>query len=145
MSLAFIFPGQGSQSVGMLKDLNENFSEVSSIFNEASEALGYDLWSLVQQGPAEELNRTDITQPAMLASGVATWRVWQAKGGAMPAMMAGHSLGEYTALVCAGSLDFVDAVKLVAQRGQFMMEAVPAGTGAMAAILGMDEVGRAHV
>jgi len=100
---------------------------------------------LVKQGPAEELNRTDITQPAMLASGVATWRVWQAKGGAMPAMMAGHSLGEYTALVCAGSLDFVDAVKLVAQRGQFMMEAVPAGTGAMAAILGMDEVGRAHV
>jgi len=139
MSLAFIFPGQGSQSVGMLKDLSENFSEISSTFQEASDALGYDLWSLIQDGPAEKLNSTDVTQPAMLASGVATWRVWQAKGGAMPSMMAGHSLGEYTALVCAGSLDFVDAVKLVSQRGQFMMQAVPAGTGAMAAILGMDD------
>ena len=139
MSLAFIFPGQGSQSVGMLKDLAENFSEVSSTFQEASDALGYDLWSLIQEGPAEKLNSTDVTQPAMLASGVATWRAWQAKGGAMPAVMAGHSLGEYTALVCAGSLDFVDAVKLVSQRGQFMMQAVPAGTGAMAAILGLDD------
>ena len=139
MSLAFIFPGQGSQSVGMLKELSENFSEVSATFQEASDALGYDLWSLVQDGPAEKLNSTDVTQPAMLASGVATWRVWQAKGGAMPVMMAGHSLGEYTALVCAGSLDFVDAIKLVSQRGQFMMQAVPAGTGAMAAILGMDD------
>lgn len=139
MSLAFIFPGQGSQSVGMLKDLAENFPEVSSTFQEASDALGYDLWSLIQDGPAEKLNSTDVTQPAMLASGVATWRIWQAKGGAMPAMMAGHSLGEYTALVCAGSLDFVDAVKLVSQRGQFMMQAVPAGTGAMAAILGMED------
>ena len=139
MSLAFVFPGQGSQSVGMLKDLAENFSEVSSTFQEASNALGYDLWSLIQEGPAEKLNSTDITQPAMLASGVATWRVWQAKGGAMPSIMAGHSLGEYTALVCAGSLDFVDAIKLVSQRGKFMMEAVPAGTGAMAAILGLDD------
>jgi [acyl-carrier-protein] S-malonyltransferase len=139
MSLAFIFPGQGSQSVGMLKDLGENFSEVSATFQEASDALGYDLWSLIQEGPAEKLNSTDVTQPAMLASGVATWRVWQAKGGVMPTMMAGHSLGEYTALVCAGSLDFVDAVKLVSQRGQFMMQAVPAGTGAMAAILGMED------
>lgn len=139
MSLAFIFPGQGSQSVGMLKDLSENFSEVAATFTEASDALGYDLWSLIQDGPAEKLNRTDITQPAMLASAVATWRVWQAKDGAMPAMMAGHSLGEYTALVCAGSLDFVDAVELVSQRGQFMMQAVPAGTGAMAAILGMSD------
>ena len=139
MSLAFIFPGQGSQSVGMLKDLAENFSEVSATFQEASDALGYDLWSIIQEGPAEKLNSTDVTQPAMLASGVATWRVWQAKGGAMPTMMAGHSLGEYTALVCAGSLDFVDAVKLVSQRGKFMMQAVPAGTGAMAAILGMDD------
>ncbi len=139
MSLAFIFPGQGSQSVGMLKDLSDNFSEVSATFQEASDALGYDLWSLIQEGPAEKLNSTDVTQPAMLASGVATWRVWQAKGGAMPAMMAGHSLGEYTALVCASSLDFVDAVKLVSQRGKFMMQAVPAGTGAMAAILGMDD------
>lgn len=139
MSLAFIFPGQGSQSVGMLKDLAENFSEVSATFQEASNALGYDLWSLIQDGPAEKLNSTDVTQPAMLASGVATWRAWQAKGGAMPAMMAGHSLGEYTALVCAGSLDFVDGIKLVSQRGQFMMQAVPAGTGAMAAILGMED------
>ena len=139
MSLAFVFPGQGSQSVGMLKDLSENFSEVSSTFQEASDALGYDLWSLIQEGPAEKLNSTDVTQPAMLASGVATWRVWQAKGGATPQVMAGHSLGEYTALVCAGSLDFVDAVKLVSQRGKFMMEAVPAGTGAMAAILGLDD------
>ncbi len=139
MSLAFIFPGQGSQSVGMLKDLNENFSEVAATFQEASDALGYDLWSLIQEGPVEKLNSTDVTQPAMLASGVATWRVWLAKGGATPAMMAGHSLGEYTALVCAGSLDFIDAIKLVSQRGQFMMQAVPAGTGAMAAILGMDD------
>ena len=139
MSLAFVFPGQGSQSVGMLKDLSESYSEVSATFQEASDALGYDLWSIIQEGPAEKLNSTDVTQPAMLASGVATWRVWQAKGGAMPQVMAGHSLGEYTALVCAGSLDFVDAVKLVSQRGQFMMQAVPAGTGAMAAILGMDD------
>lgn len=139
MSLAFVFPGQGSQSVGMLKDLAENFSEVTSTFQEASDALGYDLWSLIQDGPTEKLNSTDVTQPAMLASGVATWRVWQAKGGAIPQVMAGHSLGEYTALVCASSLNFVDAVKLVSQRGKFMMEAVPAGTGAMAAILGMDD------
>lgn len=139
MSLAFIFPGQGSQSVGMLKELSESFSEVSATFQEASDALGYDLWSLVQDGPAEKLNSTDVTQPAMLASGVATWRVWQAKGGLMPSMVAGHSLGEYTALVCAGSLDYIDAIKLVSQRGQFMMQAVPAGTGAMAAILGMDD------
>lgn len=139
MSLAFVFPGQGSQSVGMLKDLADNFPEVSSTFQEASDALGYDLWSLIQEGPADKLNSTDVTQPAMLASGVATWRAWQAKGGAIPAVMAGHSLGEYTALVCAGSLNFVDAVKLVSQRGTFMMEAVPAGTGAMAAILGMDD------
>ena len=139
MSLAFVFPGQGSQSVGMLKELSENFSEVTSTFQEASDALGFDLWSLIQEGPAEKLNSTDVTQPAMLASGVATWRIWQAKNGATPAVMAGHSLGEYTALVCAGSLDFVDAVKLVSQRGKFMMEAVPAGTGAMAAILGLSD------
>ncbi|MDH5394738.1 MAG: ACP S-malonyltransferase [Gammaproteobacteria bacterium] len=139
MSLAFVFPGQGSQSVGMLKELAENFPEVNTTFQEASDALGYDLWAVIQNGPAEKLNSTDVTQPAMLASGVATWRVWQAKGGAMPQVMAGHSLGEYTALVCAGSLNFVDAVKLVAQRGKFMMEAVPAGTGAMAAILGMED------
>ena len=139
MSLAFIFPGQGSQSLGMLKELSENFSEVSTTFQQASDALGYDLWSLIQDGPVEKLNSTDVTQPAMLAAGVATWRIWQAKGGAMPSMMAGHSLGEYTALVCSGSLDFVDAIKLVSQRGKFMMQAVPAGTGAMAAVLGMED------
>ena len=139
MSLAFVFPGQGSQSVGMLKDLAENFPEVSATFQQASDALGYDLWSIIKDGPAEKLNRTDITQAAMLAAGVATWRVWLAKGGAMPQVMAGHSLGEYTALVCSESLDFVDAIKLVSLRGQFMMQAVPAGTGAMAAILGMED------
>lgn len=139
MSLAFVFPGQGSQSIGMLKELSETYPEVLTTFNQASDALGYDLWALIQDGPVEKLNSTEVTQPAMLASGVATWRVWQAKGGQVPTVLAGHSLGEYTALVCAGSLDFTDAVKLVAQRGKFMMEAVPAGTGAMAAILGMDD------
>ena len=139
MSLAFIFPGQGSQSVGMLNNLAENFNEVSTTFAEASEVLGFDLWSLVSEGPTEKLNQTDITQPAMLASAVATWRIWLAKNGTMPSVVAGHSLGEYTALVCAGSLDFADAINLVSQRGKFMMEAVPAGVGAMAAILGMDD------
>lgn len=139
MSLAFIFPGQGSQSVGMLKDLAESFPEILTTFQQASDALGYDLWSIIQAGPIDKLNSTDITQPAMLASGVATWRAWQAKGGTLPSLLAGHSLGEYTALVCAESLDFIDAVKLVSQRGQFMMQAVPAGTGAMAAILGMED------
>jgi len=139
MSLAFIFPGQGSQSVGMLNDLAENFAEVATTFQQASDVLGYDLWSLVQEGPVEKLNSTDITQPAMLAAGVATWRIWQAKNGASPSMMAGHSLGEYTALVCSGALDFADAVKLVSLRGKFMMQAVPAGTGAMAAILGLED------
>jgi [acyl-carrier-protein] S-malonyltransferase len=123
----------------MLKELAEHYSEVVSTFKEASDVLGYDLWSLVQDGPVEKLNSTDVTQPAMLASGVATWRIWQASGGAVPVVMAGHSLGEYTALVCSGSLAFADAIKLVAQRGKFMMEAVPVGTGAMAAILGMDD------
>ncbi len=139
MSLAFIFPGQGSQSVGMLKDLAAEFAEVETTFKQASDVLGYDLWNVVQHGPAEKLNQTDITQPAMLSAGVAVWRIWQAQGGAQPVMMAGHSLGEYTALVCAGALDFTDAVKLVAERGRLMQEAVPAGEGAMAAILGLDD------
>ena len=139
MSLAFVFPGQGSQSVGMLKDLAAEFTEVEATFKQASDALGYDLWDVVQNGPAEKLNQTDVTQPAMLSAGVAVWRIWQAKGGAQPVMMAGHSLGEYTALVCAGALDFSDAVKLVAERGRLMQEAVPAGEGAMAAILGLDD------
>lgn len=139
MSLAFVFPGQGSQSEGMLSALAAEFSEVEATFREASEVLGYDLWDIVQNGPADKLNSTDITQPAMLAAGVAVWRVWQAKGGAQPTVLAGHSLGEYTALVCGDSLAFTDAIKLVAERGRLMQEAVPAGTGAMAAVLGLDD------
>jgi [acyl-carrier-protein] S-malonyltransferase len=139
MSLAFVFPGQGSQSEGMLSTLAAEFGEVEETFREASEVLGYDLWDIVQNGPAEKLNSTDITQPAMLAAGVAVWRVWQAKDGAQPAVLAGHSLGEYTALVCGGSLEFADAIKLVAERGRLMQQAVPAGTGAMAAVLGLDD------
>jgi len=139
MSLAFVFPGQGSQSEGMLSALAAEFSEVEATFREASEVLGYDLWDIVQNGPADKLNSTDITQPAMLAAGVAVWRVWQAKGGAQPTVLAGHSLGEYTALVCGGSLPFTDAIKLVAERGRLMQKAVPAGTGAMAAVLGLDD------
>jgi [acyl-carrier-protein] S-malonyltransferase len=139
MSLAFVFPGQGSQSMGMLADLAAAYPVVEQTFAEASEALGYDLWKLVQEGPEEELNKTHITQPALLAAGIAVWRVWQEKGGATPAVMAGHSLGEYTALVAAGAMKFADAVALVADRGRFMQEAVPAGEGAMAAILGLDD------
>ena len=139
MTLAFVFPGQGSQSQGMLQDLADDYSIVGETFKQASDRLGYDLWQIVQEGPAEKLNSTDITQPAMLAAGVATWRVWEAKDGNSPAMLAGHSLGEYTALVCAGSLDFTDAIGLVAERGRLMQEAVPAGEGAMAAILGLED------
>ena len=139
MSLAFVFPGQGSQSMGMLAELAAAYPVVGQSFAEASEALGYDLWKLVQEGPEEELNKTHITQPALLAAGIAVWRVWQEKGGASPVVMAGHSLGEYTALVAAGAMPFTDAVALVADRGKFMQEAVPAGEGAMAAILGLDD------
>lgn len=139
MTLAIVFPGQGSQSVGMLAELATQFPQVEQTFAQASTALGYDLWQLVQAGPAEQLNQTDKTQPAMLAAGVAVWRVWQANGGAIPLVMAGHSLGEYTALVCAGALDFADAVCLVADRGRYMQDAVPTGTGAMAAVLGLDD------
>lgn len=139
MSVAFVFPGQGSQAVGMLGELAADHPEVAETFAAASRVLGYDLWELVSQGPAEKLNETHVTQPAMLAAGVAAWRVWKREGGADPALMAGHSLGEYTALVCAGSLDFEEAVALVADRGRFMQEAVPAGTGAMAAILGLED------
>jgi len=138
-TLAMVFPGQGSQSVGMLSGLARDFPQVSKTFQEAGEVLGYDLWNLVTEGPEAELNRTDRTQPAMLAAGVAVWRLWRAQGGALPSVMAGHSLGEYTALVCAGALDFVDAVALVAERGRCMQEAVPAGSGAMAAILGLED------
>jgi [acyl-carrier-protein] S-malonyltransferase len=139
MALAFVFPGQGSQSIGMLADLGNEYSVVKDTFHTASNALGYDLWDVVQQGPADKLNQTDVTQPAMLSAGVAAWRVWQEKHGVPPVVMAGHSLGEYTALVCAGSLAFEDAVTLVADRGRFMQEAVPVGEGAMAAILGLDD------
>lgn len=138
-ALAFVFPGQGSQHLGMLAELAESHSVIQETFAEASEALGYDLWALVQQGPEEELNKTEITQPALLTAGVALWRLWQQQGGAAPALMAGHSLGEYTALVCAGAISFADGVRLVRARGRFMQQAVPAGTGAMAAILGLDD------
>ena len=141
MSLAFVFPGQGSQAVGMLSGLAESNPLVNETFTEANEALGFDLWTLVKNGPEESLNQTTNTQPAMLAAGVAAWRVWRDMGGATPTVMAGHSLGEYTALVCAGGLGFADAVKLVADRGRFMQEAVPAGEGAMAAIIGLDDDG----
>ena len=135
---AMVFPGQGSQAVGMLKDLAENYPVVKSTFDEASQVLGYDLWALVQEGPAEELNKTWQTQPALLVSSVAIYRVWQSINGAQPEFMAGHSLGEYSALVCAGVIDFKDAIKLVELRGKLMQEAVPSGTGAMFAIIGLD-------
>lgn len=133
---AIVFPGQGSQAVGMLADLGEQYEIVKQTFAQASEALGYDLWALVQNGPAEDLNQTFRTQPALLASSVAIWRVWQELGLAQPENLAGHSLGEYSALVCAGVIDFQEAIKLVELRGQLMQEAVPAGTGAMYAIIG---------
>lgn len=137
--LAIVFPGQGSQSVGMLADLYQTYPLVQDTFNEASAALGYDLWALVANGPEEQLNETQRTQPALLTASVAVWRVWQQQGGATPAYFAGHSLGEYSALVCAGVLSLADAVKLVEKRGQYMQQAVPAGTGAMAAIIGLDD------
>ncbi|MFN2349794.1 MAG: ACP S-malonyltransferase [Thioalkalivibrio sp.] len=139
MTFACVFPGQGSQSLGMLSALADAHPQIRDCFQDASDTLGFDLWSLVQNGPEEELNRTEHTQPAMLAAGVAVWRVWQAAGGAAPGVMAGHSLGEYTALVCAGALSFTDAVALVAERGRLMQGAVAPGEGAMAAILGLDD------
>ena len=137
--LAFIFPGQGSQSIGMVAELAESFSEVQGTFTEASDVLGYDLWSIVQVGPEEKLNSTRFTQPAMLAAGVAAWRVWCSESPVRPEWMAGHSLGEYTALVCAGSLSFPDGLSLVAERARLMQEAVPGDVGAMAALLGLDD------
>jgi [acyl-carrier-protein] S-malonyltransferase len=139
MAVAFVFPGQGSQSVGMLAGLAVAEGLVTETFAEASSVLGYDLWQLCQQGPEEALGVTEKTQPAMLAAGVATWRVWRSKGGALPAAMAGHSLGEYSALVAAGCLDFRTAIDLVRFRGAAMQAAVPAGQGAMAAILGLED------
>ncbi|HHF3063505.1 TPA: ACP S-malonyltransferase [Vibrio diabolicus] len=134
---AIVFPGQGSQALGMLAELGEQYDVVKQTFAEASDALGYDLWALVQNGPAEDLNETFRTQPALLASSVAIWRVWQELGLEQPANLAGHSLGEYSALVCAGVIDFKEAIKLVELRGKLMQEAVPAGTGAMYAIIGL--------
>jgi [acyl-carrier-protein] S-malonyltransferase len=138
MSFAFVFPGQGSQSVGMLADFADA-DEVRGAFREASAALGYDLWGLIQEGPAERLNATEYQQPAMLTAGVALWRLWKARGGADPGEVSGHSLGEFTALVCAQALPLDKAVDLVRFRGRVMQDAVPAGTGAMAAILGLTD------
>lgn len=139
MSLAFVFPGQGSQSPGMQAALALAYGQLQETYREASEVLGFDLWRLTQEGPNEKLDETVVTQPAMLTAGVAAWRVWQAEGGATPRYMAGHSLGEYTALVCAGALGFVDALRLVGVRAAAMQAAVPAGQGAMAAVLGLDD------
>lgn len=136
---AFVFPGQGSQKVGMLTAGHAAFSAVRDSFAEASEVLGYDVWALVQAGPQETLNLTATTQPVLLTSSVALWRAWLAADGPRPALMAGHSLGEFSALVCAGALKFADAVTLVRQRGEFMQTAVPVGEGAMAAIIGLDD------
>src|SRR5688572_6100538 len=138
-TLAFVFPGQGSQAVGMLGKLAGESAVIRATFDEASKVLGYDLWQLCQQGPVEELNATERTQPAMLAAGVATWRLWQERKGAVPAIVTGHSLGEFTALVAADAIDFSVCIDLVRFRGQVMQEAVPAGTGAMAALLGLED------
>ena len=134
-----VFPGQGSQSQGMQADLADQYAEIGEVYAEASDILGYDLWRLVQNGPAERLGETTVTQPAMLTAGYAAWRVWQTAGGGTPGQMAGHSLGEYTALVCAGSVSFADALTVVRRRSELMQDAVPAGAGAMAAILGLDD------
>ncbi len=139
MTYAIVFPGQGSQSIGMLMELTEAHAHIKDTFQEASDTLGYDLWLQVLNGSEDELNKTHITQPAMLAGGVAVWRIWQSLVETQPAAMAGHSLGEYSALVAAGSLSLSDAVSLVADRGRFMQDAVPTGEGAMAAILGLDD------
>lgn len=136
---AFIFPGQGSQQVGMLADIATQWPEILGTFAEASEVLGYDLWKMIQTGPQETLNLTKNAQPALLTSSVAIWRLLQARGVAAPEFMAGHSLGEWSALVCAGIVRFTDAVKLVQLRGRFMQEAVPVGVGAMAAIIGLED------
>ncbi len=139
MNFAVVFPGQGSQSLGMLADLAKEYPLIQKTFSEASATLDFDLWELSQNGSAAELNATHNTQPAMLTAGVAVWRLWLEQGGLHPMLLAGHSLGEYTALVCSGSLGFSEAVSLVADRGVYMQEAVETGAGAMAAILGLDD------
>jgi [acyl-carrier-protein] S-malonyltransferase len=138
-NLAFVFPGQGSQSVGMLSKLDGESPIIRATFDEASKALGYDLWALCTDGPLENLNETERTQPAMLVSGIATWRLWQERGGPRPAVVTGHSLGEFTALVAADAIDFLACVDLVRFRGKVMQEAVPLGTGSMAALLGLED------
>ena len=138
-NLAFVFPGQGSQKIGMLASLASINTVVLDTFSEASEALGYDLWELVQSGEQEAINLTERTQPILLASSVAIWRLWQEQSGPSPSLLAGHSLGEWSALVCSGVLGFTNALKIVRARGAYMQEAVPLGVGAMAAILGLDD------
>lgn len=138
-NLAFVFPGQGSQAMGMLSELAINHAEVETVFTQASEVIGHDLWQIVCQGPEAVLNQTQFTQPAMLSAGVAVWQIWCKQNPVRPAWMAGHSLGEYTALVCANAIAFKDAIRLVYSRGKLMQEAVPDGTGAMAAILGLED------
>ncbi len=138
-TLAFVFPGQGSQSLGMLSELAAAHPQVRHTFDEASSACAVDLWSLSQQGPEEQLNQTQFTQPALLAASIAVWRVWQQQGGTQPAWFAGHSLGEYSALVASGAISLADGARLVHERGRLMQVAVPAGIGAMAAVLGADD------
>ncbi len=138
-NLAFVFPGQGSQQIGMLSELAGQYGQVGATFAEASEVLGYDLWDLVQNGTQEDITLTERTQPLLLTASVAVWRIWNEKQGALPALMAGHSLGEWSALVCAGVVKFGDAVGLVRNRGAYMQEAVPQGVGAMAAVMGLDD------
>ena len=138
-ALGFVFPGQGSQSIGMLAELSEFHAGVRTTFEEASDGAGVDLWALTQGGPEPMLNRTEYTQPALLAAGVAAWRLWLGQGGAQPALLAGHSLGEYTALVAAGAISLHDAAHLVRIRGQAMQDAAPEGAGAMAAVIGADD------
>jgi [acyl-carrier-protein] S-malonyltransferase len=143
--VAFVFPGQGSQQVGMLAAASDRFNVVGDTFAEASQELGYDVWALIQNGPQDALNLTETTQPVLVTSSVALWRVWQEVSDVRPIMMAGHSLGEFSALVCAGALDFAEAVKLVRKRGEFMQTAVPVGQGAMAAIIGLEHDELIHI
>lgn len=139
MAFSIVFPGQGSQAIGMMSELAADYAVVRQCFEQASDVLGTDLWKMTQEGPLEALSQTENTQPALLTAGVAAWKVWLEQGGTAPSMMAGHSLGEYTALVCAGAMSFADGVALVRDRGRYMQEAVPAGEGGMAAIIGLED------
>ncbi len=137
--IAFVFPGQGSQKIGMLSELSQDHALIKQTFDEASDVLGYNMWELIQQGEQEQINLTERTQPILLASSVAIWRLWNEHNGTQPSQMAGHSLGEWSALVCSGVVDFADALKIVRARGQYMQQAVPVGEGAMAAIIGLED------